>query len=144
MNALMSAQPTASMTALLATLALLPFACGRGPMFCALECGDGECRGDETCESCPSDCGFCPGGCGDEDCGEVLQCIYACQDILCPNTCLESGCYEAQQEAHTVIICLISNCIMNCINPSSPECQTCLINSCGGELLACATGDCSQ
>lgn len=25
-------------------------------------CGDGECNGDETCETCPLDCNVCPGG----------------------------------------------------------------------------------
>lgn len=27
----------------------------------SLSCGDGECSGDETCVSCPTDCGSCPG-----------------------------------------------------------------------------------
>jgi hypothetical protein len=81
--------------------------------------------------------------CGGSTCAEVLQCIYGCQDIMCPNTCLDSGCYKAQQQAHAVISCLIGNCAMTYLNPSSPECQTCLVNSCGGELIACATGNCS-
>jgi hypothetical protein len=127
-------------------------------------CGDGYCDENEDCETCPEDCGDCPLLCGDgiceqllgencsncpqdcecggATCGEILQCIMSCQDLLCPNQCLETGCYEAQQQAHAVLSCLISNCITSCINPSDPACQQCLMDNCGGELMTCMTGTC--
>jgi len=34
-----------------------------GEKACSPFCGDGECNGDEDCESCPEDCGTCPEEC---------------------------------------------------------------------------------
>jgi hypothetical protein len=132
-----------------------------GPCFW---CGDGYCDPNEDCAGCPEDCGQCPILCGDgiceqllgescancpqdcscggETCAAILTCITGCQDILCPGQCLSSGCYSAQQQAHEVLSCLISNCIMSCINPSDPGCMTCLTDNCSGQLLACMMGTC--
>lgn len=133
-----------------------------GPCFW---CGDGYCAPDEDCDSCPEDCGACPILCGDgvcmqllgencancpqdcecggDTCSQILSCMYGCQDIMCPNTCLSGGCYEAQQQAHAVLQCLLTNCLMSCFNPSDPACQQCLMDSCGGQLIACMVGTCS-
>ena len=64
----MNGRTTAWTVVLSSTLLLLFLACGRGPMFYAVDCGDGECKGDETCESCPEDCGECQVDCGDGEC----------------------------------------------------------------------------
>ncbi len=55
------------------------FGCG----FCPAICGDYDCTGDETCETCPDDCGECV-VCGDgtcswqEDCEECPEDCGAC------------------------------------------------------------------
>jgi len=110
--------------------------CGK----CALTCGDGQCEQllGESCAVCPQDC-----ECGGDTCAVVLQCMTNCSTIICPNDCLSSGCYEAQQEGHAVLQCMISNCLMQCISPNNPQCQQCLMNSCSAELMACITGTCS-
>jgi hypothetical protein len=134
-----------------------------GPCFW---CGDAYCDPEEDCESCPDDCGRCPILCGDgiceqllgescancpQDCecggitcGEIVTCFATCQDLLCPNTCLAEGCYEAQQQAHSLLRCLITGCLLTCLNPSSPECQDCLMSTCGGEMVACLAGRCEE
>ena len=40
---------------------------------CPTSCGDGTCNGDETCESCGSDCGACE-YCGDGSCNNGEDC----------------------------------------------------------------------
>ncbi len=44
-------------------------------------CGDSECNGDETCESCPEDCGGCAPSCGDNECNGDETCE------TCPGDC---------------------------------------------------------
>jgi hypothetical protein len=127
-------------------------------------CGDGYCDPEEDCSTCPEDCGRCPWLCGDglceqllgescancpadctcgtATCSEVLACIYSCTDIFCPNSCLDAGCYEAQLQAHDLISCMLTSCLMPCLNPSSTECQACLLTSCSAEVLLCMTGSC--
>lgn len=114
-----------------------PDDCGQ----CPLLCGDGFCEQllGESCANCPQDC-----DCGGGTCADVLACITGCQDILCPNACLEDGCYEAQQQAHALLGCLVTQCILTCLDPSSPECQDCLMNTCGGEMVACIAGTCRE
>jgi len=57
-------------------------------------CEDGTCEGDETCSSCPADCGTCPttgGPTSDDECGddEVNQDDEECDgDDLDDETCL--------------------------------------------------------
>ncbi|MFH1376931.1 MAG: hypothetical protein ABIH25_04820 [Candidatus Woesearchaeota archaeon] len=51
--------------------------------FCGDEipyCGDDECNGDETCLTCPLDCGACPGTCGDGNCDNSESCETCEQD----------------------------------------------------------------
>ena len=36
-------------------------------------CGDGSCNGNETCSSCPADCGSCPSGGGGGGGGPIIQ-----------------------------------------------------------------------
>ena len=40
------------------------------------ECGDGMCCGSETCETCPEDCGSCPGGCHLPCVSDIEECIW--------------------------------------------------------------------
>jgi len=51
------------------------------PVCQAPECGDGDCNGEETCETCPGDCGECAPECGDEECNGDETCE------TCPEDC---------------------------------------------------------
>ncbi len=56
--------------------------CTGGPDTCPA-CGDGECNGDETCDSCPDDCDQCPPApCQtNPDCQEGHYCLFGkCDD----------------------------------------------------------------
>ena len=44
------------------------------PLERTIECGDKRCNGEETCETCPGDCGACPDSCGDGACGDDEDC----------------------------------------------------------------------
>jgi PGF-pre-PGF domain-containing protein len=55
----------------------------------AIICGDGRCEGEETCSSCPQDCGRCPSGrkayCGDGKCDSGETCSSCPDDCgVCP------------------------------------------------------------
>jgi hypothetical protein len=50
---------------------------------CPDVCGDGQCNGDETCRTCPADCGECPPQCGDGQCNGDETCG------TCPDDCGE-------------------------------------------------------
>jgi hypothetical protein len=45
-----------------------------GPKQIEPSCGDTICNGDETCDSCPADCGICPPECGDGTCDSSESC----------------------------------------------------------------------
>jgi hypothetical protein len=66
--------------------------CEDAPVCAGPSCDDGECNGDETCETCPADCGACPacddGACnGDETCetcpADCGECAPECEDGAC-------------------------------------------------------------
>ncbi len=73
-------------------------------------CGDGVCNNDETCSSCPEDCGECPPEpyCGD---GEINQCWEKCDD---GNTDDGDGCSSQ---------CVIEYCGDGIINDVDEECD---------------------
>ena len=59
---------------------------------CAPVCGDGECNGDETCETCPEDCGACAPVCGDGECNGDETCETCPEDCgTCPTLTLNLG-----------------------------------------------------
>ena len=75
-----------------------PTTSGTGPY-----CGDGACNGQEACDLCTTDCGFCPATCGDnfcngaETCGitdNAPECASDCG--TCPNTCGNGFCTGAE------------------------------------------------
>jgi hypothetical protein len=48
-------------------------------------CGDGACNGSETCSSCAGDCGACPVTCGDGTCSSTESCSSCAADCgACP------------------------------------------------------------
>ena len=125
-------------------------------------CGDGHCSQDETCISCPADCGSCAvcgnGVCNDgetcnncpEDCGscpiattcsDILTCAFGCFggglggfQLSCLTDCDANACTQAQGFANEA-----TNCILNAF----------LSGQCGfgggmGQLLQCAEMACSS
>ena len=72
--------------AAIATMFLALLALGGGPVACSGDgnpepgCGDGECTADETCNTCPADCGACDPICGDGTCDTGETCGSCPQD----------------------------------------------------------------
>ena len=69
--------------------------CGTCPQDCGAcpACGDGACSGAEACGTCPQDCGVCAGGCGDAACGGVETCTTCPADCgACPADCGDGAC----------------------------------------------------
>jgi len=68
-----------------------------------IDCGNGVCGGDETCASCPADCGACDGGCcvqGDTpgcNQGDVASCVCA-NDSYCCEVAWDELCVTAARE----------------------------------------------
>ena len=58
-------------------------------------CGDGECNGNETCNSCPKDCGKCECQIGEKHCHQDGKSILACQNNqwVTKETC-NIGCHN--------------------------------------------------
>lgn len=56
-------------------------------------CGDGECNDDETCESCPEDCGECEEECECESCEYCFNCPICCSEYSpkCGNGVIDEG-----------------------------------------------------
>ncbi|MCA9661348.1 MAG: hypothetical protein KC486_23615 [Myxococcales bacterium] len=56
-------------------------------------CGDGQCLGDESCKTCPDDCGVCPPACGDGQCNGAETCQVCPVDCgACPPSCGDTLC----------------------------------------------------
>jgi hypothetical protein len=101
-------------------------------------CGDLECNGTETCESCPEDCGECPVGCGDNVCDEEENCSS------CPDDC---GVCNG--------LCCIANDTPGCVDPDVTAC-VCAMDAfccdhswdgmCAGEADECGScnGNCCE
>ncbi|GFR48722.1 hypothetical protein Agub_g10679 [Astrephomene gubernaculifera] len=81
-------------------------------------CGDGICRGNETCSSCPSDCGTCA-VCGDGKCNGGETCLTCLKDcgILQSNgnrTCCGDGiCSAGETNALCSSDCPLNVCKRN-------------------------------
>ncbi len=55
-------------------------------------CGDGQCDGGETCETCPADCGACPASCPNGSCDAGEDCGTCPDDCgACLPTCGGAG-----------------------------------------------------
>ena len=55
------------------------------------ECGNGACKGGETCETCPEDCGACP-ACDDGACNGDETCETCPEDCGACATCEDGAC----------------------------------------------------
>jgi len=113
---------------------------------CGVDCGDGECFGDETAEDCPEDCDTCSdvGGVlewnSDGWCDEsnnIAACEYDGGDC-CPSDCLEfveENCYPNDENDNDSCFgesCYDGSCCGDCSECVNPESQD-LIE--GGECV---------
>jgi hypothetical protein len=74
-----------------AAIAAAAFSCGH-----QAECGDGVCNGEESCQSCPSDCGTCActvdAECQPASCCNPTSCITIWEPQSCGGACSD-GCW---------------------------------------------------
>ncbi len=125
------------------------------------ECGDDDCNGDESCLTCPTDCGECCGNgqcdepfgencltcvedcgdcCGDDFCDEANgeDCITCAED--CGGCCGNGDCQEAHGEDCVTCVADCGECCGNgaCDHQIDETCSTCPLD-CG---QCCGDGDC--
>ena len=117
-------------------------------------CGDGTCGdlSDETCESCPSDCGCeCGQACVDAECSWTACDGKVCGDDGCGGSCGDCGEYEtcdAFGQCGCVDLACAGAC---CASPTEvchldaccePDCAVaCGDDGCGGSCGGCDDGD---
>lgn len=110
-------------------------------------CGDGRCGGNETCSSCPGDCGACPPVCGDTVCesarGECSSCSSDCTVAQCCgndptcNSAVGETCGNCSRDCGACApVCGDARCT------GSETCQSCP-GDCGGirECNFCGSGN---
>lgn len=100
------------------------------------ECGNGQCTGQETCDSCPTDCGPC---CGNGQCGGGETCQTCPQDcgVCCGSGECSGGetCTSCPQDCGVCGGCVAQDGQCN----GGETCQTCP-QDCG---TCCGNGQCS-
>ena len=115
-------------------------ACG----FCAPDCGDGQCNGEETCQTCPKDCGEC---CGNGVCDPG----YGEDSCSCPTECPDDpgSCSACQCGASGGVCSCAPDCVAKgtCCEDSCDGCGICPPicgdNICNGDETSCSCpGDC--
>ncbi|MBM4371486.1 MAG: hypothetical protein FJ098_07515, partial [Deltaproteobacteria bacterium] len=107
-------------------------------------CGDGICGGDETCESCPGDCGACT-TCGNNVCEPEESCVVCAKDCgLCEGDCCAPhegpGCDDP-----AVSECVCSHEIGCCKDDWDADCVAQVTTfACGdcGPVVECGDGLC--
>lgn len=122
-----------------------------GARACSLDacpiCTTGTTQADETaCDECfnasvTGDCAtewaVCLPEPGTKSCNTVYQCMAACEDQACVQTCFDEGDANAQQLYNTMVECLNTEC------PGDQWTQTCLdgaVNgACNGAYTACTS-----
>ncbi len=120
--------------------------CGSCPQDCGgcpAECGDGECNGQESCVMCVADCGECPIGCGDATCNGTETCQVCPQDCgPCPAQCGDLVCNGTETCETCVPDCGV--CPPKCGDDecqASESCATCPTD-CGLCPVPCGDGEC--
>lgn len=87
-------------------------------------CGDGECDNTESCSSCPRDCGNCNQGpiCGDGTCNGTETCNTCSQDCACAPFCGDGHCDD--DESCTVEgLEEAGDCVADCGYCDQPDCD---------------------
>jgi Family of unknown function (DUF6209) len=114
---------------------------------CPIEgCGDGECAGEEDCQSCPGDCGQCPAQCGDTDCNGDETCD-SCPDDCgeCPDSCGDQTCQPDLNETCQICPQDCGECPPECGDGEcngDEDCDTCLTD-CGQCPPECGDEECN-
>ena len=127
-----------------------------GDGICVSLCGDGLCASSESCATCASDCGDCPGGeCTDTceslgySCGEI--CGQSCGSCAAGQTCTEGSC-----EGSSATACWETGCPpgmscqddgtcaeAGCMETGCPAGQSCDPESGSCEALSAPGGVCA-
>ncbi|NUN16197.1 MAG: hypothetical protein HUU55_21430, partial [Myxococcales bacterium] len=98
---------------------------------CGGMCGDGTCGPQDSCTTCPEDCGFCPDECGDGECTPNEDCLVCPVD--CGNCGAECGdgfcgpdenCKSCQKDCGP---CGVGN---GCEATEGPGCGGCVCEGC--------------
>lgn len=104
--------------------------CETVPQDCgACSCGDGQCTASESCSSCPGDCGDCP-ACNDgtcdagEDCSSCSSDCGACCDASC-DSCVAGQCFCASGYVLSAGVCV------------QEACDSCLTQGCSSSADCC-------
>ena len=120
------------------TCASCPADCG----VCSV-CGNNVCEEYETCAICPEDCGQCE----TIGCLEIVTCALQCIQldvdppqfsVTCVANCVALGCSDVQ---------FFVDQVLNCAFFALPECGGdfgCIQNECQEEFLACITANCDD
>jgi hypothetical protein len=106
------------------------------------DCGDGQCTGSESCQSCAADCGSCPAPapadyCGDGKCDANEDCEYCAADCgSCPPAapfCGDGQCDAAEDCSSCSADCGACACV--------PQCDglQCGDDGCGGSCGSCGS-----
>lgn len=96
--------------------------CSSCPGDCGACCGNGECQEQfgETCKTCSKDCGECVEGCGDGECNGDEDCGSCTDDCSCPD---DQVCYQSE--------CCAKSC----------EDKECGDDGCGSDCGSCEDGE---
>jgi hypothetical protein len=121
----------------------------------APRCGDAACNGDETCSTCPADCGNC---CGDDTCAADESCTTCPADCGCTGTdacnaetqaceacvpqcngreCGDNGCGATCGDCANGVACDNGVCDVACM----PQCDG---RACGADGCGATCGDCAN
>ncbi len=103
-------------------------------------CDNGVSEGDETCASCPKDCGSCP----ELDplyCFEILGCFDTCSDASDGNgaQCLAS-CEEAALPQELTVFAPFLSCLLGCYEEGDGVSYTCMGEQCLSPTADCYSG----
>ncbi len=97
-------------------------------------CGDNKCIGQESCSSCPQDCGSCPSVCGDGTCDSGESCSSCSQDCgACPSVCGDGSCDSGESCSSCSSDC--GSCPSVCGDGSCDSDETC--SSCSSDCGSC-------
>ena len=117
-----------------------PGDCGK----CTSACGDGTCDAGETCKDCSADCGKCPTACGDGKCDpkaneDCKTCPGDCGK--CPATCGDGACDKAGGETCSSCPSDCGKCPASCGDGKCDPTEEC--NSCPADCgKCCGNGAC--
>ncbi|GMV42146.1 MAG: hypothetical protein AMXMBFR64_38620 [Myxococcales bacterium] len=103
-----------------------------------LPCGDGACASDESCTSCPADCGAC----GSVSCTDAVACLLGCYgDTNCIDACLKPATEVVADAAQALVECIADACS----GDSAPGCEHAVTQPHGpcGELAAACEATCA-